>query len=454
MFAFLQLKFHVNSSEYVINVSTKQFASGHQTYIMSSEPFHWFKNFTTLGGLGQIIGSTEKHWKAFWTILTLAFLAITGYSAIKIVIEYCTYNVVTNFTVDHQDRLDIPSVTICNVNRVHCGNLMRKLDDENGARKELLCRLFKLTGCDATVQVAERTINGKITSNYSICDGYNFTDIDDLHESFTQDEMSQAFLELYFKLNPTELSDLAHTPEDTIKKCSMGTIEVTDQCKKTMNGNNSVRVITPRYGVCYLHNFEALDSDTDPEAAGSSGPDYGLNLILDIQSHYYMRYGLSQTTGILMTLNDPRAMPMVLARPIFLAPNIQTGIKIQKQIITRQKLPYTTDCSDTYPEEYRSLFSFTSVNYSNDYCKSLCRVEYVNLTCGCIDPLLMEANFLSQVNLQDQESFCSVVIGSEQRVCSIEAMKNYSMGDTAYKCPCKPDCYKDSFGVSTFESYV
>ena len=361
---------------------------------MSTEPLHWFKSFTTLGGIGQIIGSTEKHWKVFWTISTLTFLAITGYSALLIVIEYSNYKVVTSYSVEHKDRLVIPSVTICNVNRVHCGHLLKKLeeyDKANDTRKEMLCKLFKLTGCDTTTKVKEITVDGKITSNFSICDvsKYNYTYIDALHERLKQDDINQAFLEIYFKLNRTELSDLAHSPESTIRKCSMGSITVTDHCKQTMSGRNATRIITPRYGVCYLHNFEPLNSNARNEAAGSSGPDYGLNLILDIQSHQYMRYGLSQTTGMMLTLNDPHAMPMVLAKPIHLAPNIQTGIKVLKQTITRQELPYVTDCSDTCPTEYQEdkiLGNFMSVKYSNDHCKSLCRVSYVHEACECIDP--------------------------------------------------------------------
>ena len=418
---------------------------------MSTEPLHWFKSFTTLGGLGQIIGSTEKHWKGFWAFLTLAFLAMTGYSALSIIVEYSQFNVVTDFSVPHKDHLVLPSVTICNANRIHCGNLMRKLeeyDKVNETRKELLCKLLKLTGCDTSIQLKEMKVDGGITSNFSMCDvpKYNYTLIEALHDRFKQDEINQAFLELYFQLNRTELSDLAHNPKSTIKKCSMGSITVTDQCKQTMSETKAVRIITPRYGVCYLHNFEPLNSSASNEAAGSSGPDYGLNLILDIQSHYYMRYGLSPTIGMMMTLNDPHAMPMVLAKPIHLTSNIQTGIKVLKQTITRQKWPYITDCSDVYPTEYQGHVNFTSVKYSNDYCKALCRLYYVQEACGCLDPLLMEASFLSQLDSMNT-TLCSVATKSQQRICSIEAMLNLSNGDGYDQCPCKPDCYTDNFEV-------
>ena len=98
----------------------------------------------------------------------------------------------------------------------------------------------------------------------------------------------------------------------------MGTITTTPQCNKTMNNSEAVRLFTPRYGVCYIHNFERMNSTYDPETVGSPGPDYGLHLMFDIQSHYYMRYGLTPTTGILLTFNNPRAYPLVLSKPIFI----------------------------------------------------------------------------------------------------------------------------------------
>ena len=103
-------------------------------FIMSSSiVWDWFKSFTTINGLGQIVGSTEKRWKGFWVILTSVFLVATIYSAVSTVVEFFKYDVVTSYSVIHKDYLNLPSVTICNINRVHCGNLMKKLDeyDEN-----------------------------------------------------------------------------------------------------------------------------------------------------------------------------------------------------------------------------------------------------------------------------------------------------------------------------------
>ena len=114
------------------------------------------------------------------------------------------------------------------------------------------------------------------------------------------------------------MSSLAHDPDKTVRACTMGEITTTPQCNKTMNKTEAVRIFTPRNGVCYIHNFERFNSSNDPESVASPGPDYGLHLIFDIQSHYYMRYGLTPTTGISLTFNNPRTLPLILAKPIFI----------------------------------------------------------------------------------------------------------------------------------------
>ena len=244
---------------------------------------------------------------------------------------------------------------------------------------------------------------------------------------------------------------MAHSPDKTVKKCTLGLMTVTDQCLRTMNNTEAKRVIIPRYGVCYLHNFERLDSSITPEQTGASGPDYGLNFIFDIQSEFYMRYGLSPTAGLQLTLNDPNAMPVVLSKPILLSPNMKTGIKVLKQVVTRQPAPYVTQCSDQYPDEYqqhpilKSLIDFSSVRYTEDYCKGMCRVKYVNATCGCLDPLLMEALFLHKTNTSNLK-FCSLERGTTERHCSRIALEEYAK-NKGENCPCKPNCYSENYEV-------
>ena len=175
---------------------------------MTQETWSWFKSFTTISGLGQTFASTEKHWKGLWGILTFGLIIVTGYSVFKTLCDYFAYNVTTSFSIDHTHSLSIPSVTICNINRVHCGNLLQKVEtyvnkNEPVSNQKKLCELFMLSGCDISIQVAEQAIDGNITSNFDICKDVlsNSTYIFHLHKNLEEDQIEQAFLDIYLKLN-------------------------------------------------------------------------------------------------------------------------------------------------------------------------------------------------------------------------------------------------------------
>ena len=44
----------------------------------------------------------------------------------------------------------------------------------------------------------------------------------------------------------------------------------------------------------------------------SAGQDMGLNLMFNIETNYYMRYGLSSTEGVAVSLVEPYLLPEVL----------------------------------------------------------------------------------------------------------------------------------------------
>ena len=44
----------------------------------------------------------------------------------------------------------------------------------------------------------------------------------------------------------------------------------------------------------------------------SAGQDMGLNLVLNLETNYYIRYGLSPTEGLAVSLVEPYLLPEVL----------------------------------------------------------------------------------------------------------------------------------------------
>ena len=132
---------------------------------------------------------------------------------------------------------------------------------------------------------------------------------------------------------------------------------------------------------------------------------------------------------------------------LYLAPNMKTGIKVLKKAVTRQKSPYVTNCSDLYPPDLKNnLIDWSNTRYNEDYCKSMCIVTYVHQKCHCYDPTLMEANFLSNVQPKDLK-FCSIVVNTTDRNCSLEAKQNYTSGSGKSECTCRPSCNEEEFEV-------
>ena len=166
----------------------------------------WFTEFTTISGIGQVVVSKEKAWKLFWCLATTTFMIITIYQVIKVVKEYLEYDVTTKLSVEPEDVMQMPSVTICNNNRIHCGNLLQRIiliDDDNNMKKRSMCKLLILTGCDISVQLAEIQQTGNVTSNFKICEDFidEIPEVINIHEELNIDAIQSTLFELYLELD-------------------------------------------------------------------------------------------------------------------------------------------------------------------------------------------------------------------------------------------------------------
>ena len=69
--------------------------------------------------------------------------------------------------------------------------------------------------------------------------------------------------------------------------------------------------------MCYIFNFARLEEEKQEKigslAATNVGPDFGLSLILNLETDYYMGYGLTETHGAVVTLQSHSKMPSILS---------------------------------------------------------------------------------------------------------------------------------------------
>ena len=84
---------------------------------------NWGYEFTSIAGITQVRASDCKISKAAWFLLATFGIAFTAHTVRKCVQTYLAHENETTIDIRSKFKIDFPSVTICNHNRVHCRNL-------------------------------------------------------------------------------------------------------------------------------------------------------------------------------------------------------------------------------------------------------------------------------------------------------------------------------------------
>ena len=91
------------------------------------QAFAWFWNFTSFAGLTQCREADNKVSKTAWFILALLGYGLTWYTASNTIKTFFQAKTDTKilFTTGtgFKTKINFPSVTVCNSNRIHCGHL-------------------------------------------------------------------------------------------------------------------------------------------------------------------------------------------------------------------------------------------------------------------------------------------------------------------------------------------
>ena len=83
----------------------------------------WWYHFTSLSGVTQVRDTDCKLSKASWFIFANLGFGLTCYLVTKCIEGYFAYETETTIDISNPLEVEFPAVTICNENRVHCGNL-------------------------------------------------------------------------------------------------------------------------------------------------------------------------------------------------------------------------------------------------------------------------------------------------------------------------------------------
>lgn len=221
--------------------------------------WEWYKGFTTLGGLTQIIASRNGLPKTFWTILTISGLVLTFISLFQTLFDIFSYPVTTSVTLKTLPYLAFPTVTLCNSNRIHCGQLLTKIQNcqKNATcksqRLENLCGLYELTGCEISIKYAEKMKTGTVPNTDEICselDPKLKEEIKRFHNYFglrRDHAVTTMFYQMYLNLTIEEMQEIAHQPDQMITYCSFANNNDYKECQDFTNKTTVATVRSPRY---------------------------------------------------------------------------------------------------------------------------------------------------------------------------------------------------------------
>ena len=91
------------------------------------------------------------------------------------------------------------------------------------------------------------------------------------------------FYPVYLDLTMDEMIAVAHHPEDMVISCMVNGIPMlTPYCNNLIQG--TVKMFAPTYGVCHGFNFKDWKGNTPSLITNYAGRDFGLELILNIES--------------------------------------------------------------------------------------------------------------------------------------------------------------------------
>ena len=96
------------------------------------------------------------------------------------------------------------------------------------------------------------------------------------------DMKSDQFVQKYVRLDEVAIYSIAHQPHDMIKSCKMRGRNGDEKCDELIKGG--ARVFTTRFGICYMFNPVAIKSTKSALVSNYGGPNFGLELIIDIES--------------------------------------------------------------------------------------------------------------------------------------------------------------------------
>jgi hypothetical protein len=361
---------------------------------------HYFKEWsksTTIHGYPNIFRTENKLTKTMWILLLFFSTFLCSYMITKAVMDYLSYDVVTQIRVLSETPVEFPTVTICN---------------SNPFTTEASYDLIKRVYFNKTNQLHPTAHN--LTIEYL--------------KLFYLVAKNPSFGDENRRLLTANISDMIIFCDFSYEKCSY---------------TDFSRVYMTDYGNCYRFNSGFNLSDHKVPIRNVKRGGFYSSLDLHLFLHEDNRFPVNENyTGFRLNIENSSYIPSIFSNIIQIKPGTHTEIRLKKVIKSKLPAPYS-DCQDNYPNELLFSEKFSTIPYKEEYCVFMCLQKKTTERCNCYDvwypfyderfePCLNESQSSCSDNLfyemyeQNHIAFCSNICKMECTSISYDISSSYA----------------------------
>ncbi|XP_035218608.1 acid-sensing ion channel 2-like [Stegodyphus dumicola] len=323
---------------------------------------------SSIYALNQIANSKSTGRKLLWGIIMIGGLFGCSSQILRYLAAYAKYPVVVNINSISEFSLTFPAITICNFNAI---------------RKPFVsCFIEQLSYelCNETMSSNKSEVEFMSRIKQPSC-------IENINKKLSPVILKRVqFLTIYSKLNAATRHHYGHQKPAFIRSCSFRG-EVCSHANFTLYQDSI-------YGNCYT--FNKANESKPPLKTSDIGPDYGLNLELNLEISEYI--WMTERVGARIVIHDPFNEPDPHEDGLNVSPGFETSVAISKVSFRRLPHPYKDQCIHYQPGNNQRK------------CEIDCVKKITYSTCSCAIPFYDNADNIRYCDFDNDTEVCCMYI--------------------------------------------
>ncbi|XP_046612903.1 amiloride-sensitive sodium channel subunit gamma-2-like [Neodiprion virginianus] len=167
------------------------------------------------------------------------------------------------------------------------------------------------------------------------------------------------------------------------------------------------------------------------------GKDYGLSMELFLDQSNYIGGGLSPRAGARVVVHPPSQFPLPNENGLTIPPHTATSTALVQVQVTREKLPYITNCTSGWERTWYEAKVGDAYRYSMEQCQRICLQLAFEDFCSCTHPIYMD--------ISTGVSPCNLTSDNRDYACVGRVLEEFET--RTRECSCNMDCREITYNM-------